>query len=116
MGCPADQRRCIRAYHPEEREQVLSELKRFAEDLNLTEQQKEQLRSCLVESREKLAECITRNPDMSGIDIADQLIEHRAEIRQRVVNFLSPDQLIKWDADALQHRLVVLAGRDDGPV
>ena len=51
---------------------------------------------------------------MSAADIIDQVIEHRAEIRQRVVNFLSPDQVIKWDADALQHRLVVLAERDDG--
>ena len=39
----------------EEREQVVSELKRFAHDLNLTDQQKERLQTALVEGREKIA-------------------------------------------------------------
>jgi periplasmic protein CpxP/Spy len=60
----------------EEREQVVSELKRFARDLNLTDQQRERLQTALVEAREKIA-----------------------EIRQRISSFLSPDQLTKWNAE-----------------
>jgi periplasmic protein CpxP/Spy len=83
----------------EEREQVASELKRFAHDLNLTDQQKERLQSALVEAREKVAEYMKSHPGTSRADIIAKVKEHRAEIRQRVVNFLSPDQLTKWDAE-----------------
>ena len=83
----------------EEREQVVSELKRFAHDLNLTDQQKEKLQSALVEARERLAEYRKKNPNMSRADIVAQVKEHRDEIRQRISNFLSPDQLTKWNAE-----------------
>jgi transcription initiation factor TFIIIB Brf1 subunit/transcription initiation factor TFIIB len=39
-----------------EREEVATELKRFASDLNLTDDQKEKLRGALTEAREKIAE------------------------------------------------------------
>jgi periplasmic protein CpxP/Spy len=83
----------------EEREQVASELKRFAHDLNLTDQQKERLHSALVEAREKVTEYMKSHPNTSRADIIAKVKEHRTEIRQRVVNFLSPDQLTKWDAE-----------------
>jgi predicted HTH transcriptional regulator len=83
----------------EEREQVASELKRFAHDLNLNDQQKEKLQSALVEAREKVAEYLKKNPNTTRADIMAKVKEHRAEIRQRVVNFLSPEQLTKWDAE-----------------
>jgi periplasmic protein CpxP/Spy len=83
----------------EEREQVVSELKRFARDLNLSDQQKERLQSALVEAREKVAEHVKTNPHMTRADIVARVKEHRAEIRQRVANFLSPEQLTKWDAE-----------------
>ena len=40
----------------EQREQVATELKRFAGDLNLNDQQKEKLHSALAEGREKIGE------------------------------------------------------------
>jgi hypothetical protein len=83
----------------EEREQVVSELKRFAKDLNLTDQQREKLQSSLVEARERLSEYLKRNPNTSRSDIATKVMAHRDEIRQRVANFLSPDQLTKWNAE-----------------
>ena len=46
----------------EEREQVVSELKRFGKDLNLTDQQKEKLQSALVEAREKIADYLKAHP------------------------------------------------------
>jgi hypothetical protein len=95
----------------EEREQVVSELKRFAKDLNLTDEQKEKLQHSLMEGRERIAEYLKAHPNTSRADIVTKVKEHRAEIRQRVVSFLSPEQLTKWDAEAakakefLGHRL-----------
>ena len=83
----------------QEREQVMSELKRFGQDLNLNDQQKEKLQSALVEAREKVADYLKSHPNTSRADIIAHVKEHRAEIRQRVVNFLTPDQLTKWDAE-----------------
>jgi hypothetical protein len=84
----------------EERDQVASELKRFAHDLNLTDEQKEKLHSNLGEAREKIAQYLRENPNTSRADIIAKVQEHRAEIRRRVVSFLSSDQLTKWDAEA----------------
>jgi anti-sigma regulatory factor (Ser/Thr protein kinase) len=83
----------------EEREQVMGELKRFGHDLNLTDQQRERLQTALVEARERVADYLKKNPNTTRADIIAKVKEHRAEIRQRVVNFLSPDQLTKWDAE-----------------
>jgi periplasmic protein CpxP/Spy len=88
----------------EEREQVVSELKRFGQELNLTEQQREKLQTALVEAREKVADYLKKNPNTSKADVIAKVKEHRAEIRQRVVNFLSPDQLTKWDAEMAKAR------------
>jgi periplasmic protein CpxP/Spy len=83
----------------EEREQVVSELKRFAHDLNLNDQQKEKLQTALMEAREKLAEYLKKNPSTSRTDIVAHVKEHRDQIRQRLSNFLTPDQLTKWNAE-----------------
>ena len=82
---------------PEEREQVANELKRFAGDLNLTDDQKEKLRVALTEAREKIAEYLQQNPNTTKADIISKVVANRDAIRQRVVSFLSPEQLKKWD-------------------
>ena len=89
----------------EEREQVAAELKRFAHDLKLNDQQKEKLQSALVEAREKVAEYLQKNPGTTRADIIAKVKDHRAEIRQRVVNFLTPDQLTKWDAEVAKAKV-----------
>ena len=81
----------------EEREQVATELKRFASDLNLTDDQKEKLRVALTEAREKIAEYMQQNPTTTKADIISKVVANRDAIRQRVVSFLSPEQLKKWD-------------------
>lgn len=81
----------------EEREQVANELKRFAGDLNLTDDQKEKLRVALSEAREKIAEYMQQNPNTTKADVIAKVLANRDAIRQRVVNFLSPEQLKKWD-------------------
>jgi predicted HTH transcriptional regulator len=82
-----------------EREEVATELKRFASDLNLTDDQKEKLRVALTEAREKIAEYLQENPNTTKADVVNKVVANREAIRQRVVNFLSPEQLEKWDAE-----------------
>jgi protein CpxP len=83
----------------EQREQVATELKRFAGNLNLTDEQKEKLHAALAEGREKVAEYLKNNPNATKADIIAKVKGHRDEIRQRVVRFLSPEQLTKWDSE-----------------
>jgi len=88
----------------EQREQVATELKRFAGDLNLTDDQKEKLHTALAEGREKVAEYVKNNPNSTGADIVAKVKGQRDEIRQRVVKFLSPEQLTKWDSEIAKGR------------
>ena len=46
----------------EQREQVATELKRFAADIDLNEEQKEKLRAALVEGRERVGEYLKAHP------------------------------------------------------
>jgi|SRR5215831_13297071 len=83
----------------DQREQVATELKRFAGDLNLTDEQKEKLQAALTEAREKIGEYLKNNPNTTKADIIAKVKAHRDEIRQRVVKFLNPEQLSKWDSE-----------------
>ena len=82
---------------PVEREEVATELKRFASDLNLTDDQKEKLGVALTEAREKIAEYLKQNPNTTKADVISKVVANRDAIRQRVVSFFSPEQLKKWD-------------------
>jgi protein CpxP len=82
-----------------ERERVATELKQFSRDLNLTDQQKEKLHAALTEAREKVDEYLKKNPNTTKAEIISKVKANRAEIRERVVAFLNPDQLSKWDAE-----------------
>jgi hypothetical protein len=53
----------------DQREQVATELKRFAGDLNLTDEQKEKLHAALAEGREKVEEYLKNNPNTTKADI-----------------------------------------------
>ena len=88
----------------EQREQVATELKRVAGDLNLTDDQKEKLHAALAEGREKVGEYLKNNPNATKADIIAKVKAHRDEIRQRVVKFLSPEQLTKWDSEIAKGR------------
>ena len=83
----------------EQREQVATELKRFAGDLNLTEQQKEKLQATLAEEREKVGNYLKSHHNTTKAEIVAQVKEHRTEIHQRVAAFLNPEQLSKWDSE-----------------
>jgi predicted HTH transcriptional regulator len=83
----------------EQLEMVANDLKRVAVELNLSPDQKDKLRTCLGEAYEKVQEYVKANPNVSREDLAHKVAENRTSIRQRLVNFLSPDQLSTWDAE-----------------
>ena len=82
---------------PEQREQVAVELKRFAADLNLSNEQKEKLQSALAEGRERVGEYLKTHPNTTKAEIVAKVKEHRGEIHDRIAKFLNPEQLGKWD-------------------
>ena len=84
---------------PEAVQAVQNELKRFATDLNLSEDQKTRLKSALEGARERLDEIRKNNPDITKADVIAKLKEARGPLRERVVAFLTPEQLTKWDAE-----------------
>src|ERR1700745_964665 len=84
---------------PEVREQVANELKQFAGDLNLSDEQKEKLRGFLSEAHERLQDYRKQNPNATKEDLLRKVAENRSEIRERLTKFLTPEQLTKWDAE-----------------
>ncbi|HXI42270.1 MAG TPA: hypothetical protein VNH83_19965 [Bryobacteraceae bacterium] len=83
----------------EHREQVATELKRFAADIDLTEEQKEKLHSALAQGREKVGEYMKTYPNTTKAEIVAKVKEHRGEIHERIAKFLNPEQLDKWDRE-----------------
>ena len=83
---------------PEQRNQVAAELKRFGTDLQLTDDQKSKLQDFLTEARGKVAQYQQANPSATRADMIKQVAANRDQLRQRLVNFLTPEQLQKWDA------------------
>jgi hypothetical protein len=83
----------------EQRDVVANELKRFGADLNLSEEQKQKLHTFMTEASEKVHEYRQQNPNATREDLAKKLIDNRAYLRERLVNFLTPEQLVKWDAE-----------------
>jgi predicted HTH transcriptional regulator len=84
---------------PEQQDQIVAEVKRFSADLQLSADQKEKLQTSMVEARTKLSDYLKEHPNTTKADIVKEVAAHRDQIRQRVVNFLSPEQLKKWDAE-----------------
>ena len=89
---------------PEEREQVAAELKRFGADLQLSDDQKARLQEFLTEARAKVADYLKANPNAKRADVIREVAAHRDQLRQRLVNFLTPEQLTKWDAEVAKAR------------
>ena len=84
---------------PEELNNIAVELKRLGSELNLTDQQKEGLKTFLTEKYEKLQEYRKENPNISKEDIAQYIAKNRSAGREKLEKFLTPEQLTKWDAE-----------------
>ena len=84
---------------PEEREKVAEELKQFATSLSLSDDQKQKLHNFLTDAREKVQAYRRDNPNASPQDLVNHVAANRSTLRERLVNFLTPEQLTKWDAE-----------------
>ena len=83
----------------EQREQVATEVKRFAADLHLSEEQKEKLHTALAEGRERVGEYLKAHPNTTKAEIVAKVKEHRGQIHERIAKFLDSEQLGKWDSE-----------------
>jgi periplasmic protein CpxP/Spy len=81
----------------EARQAVQAELKRFAGELNLSDDQKNKLQTALENARERIEEIRQANPDITKADVIAKLKSVRTTARERLVQFLTPEQLVKWD-------------------
>ena len=84
---------------PEELNNIANELKRLGGELNLSDNQKEQLRTFLTDKYEQLQEYRKNNPNISKEDIAQYIAKNRAAGREKLEKFLTPEQLKTWDAE-----------------
>ncbi len=84
---------------PEVTQAIQNEVRTFATDLNLSDEQKARLKTALEGARYKIEEIKKARPDISKEDVMAKLKEARAPLRQRVEAFLTPEQLTKWDAE-----------------
>ena len=86
----------------EQRDQVAAEVKSFAANLHLSSDQKEKLQTAFQDAREKLGDYMKDHRGITKADIAKEVIGRRDKIRQRVVNFLNPEQLKTWDSEIVK--------------
>jgi len=83
----------------EQGQMIRNELKRFAGDLNLSEEQKTKLHEQLAFAAGTLYEYKKSHPNVTRQDIIKAVGSHRAELREGLERFLDPEQLKKWDAE-----------------
>jgi ribosomal protein L9 len=84
---------------PEQRDQVIAEAGKFATNLHLSNDQKEKLQNAFTDARSKVGDYLKDHPSITKTDIVKQVAGQRDQIRQRVVSFLTPDQLKMWDSE-----------------
>ena len=78
---------------PEEVSNIAAELKRLGAELNLSDSQKDQLKSFLTEKYEQLQEYRKQNPNLSKEDVTKYIAKNREAGRQKLEKFLTPEQL-----------------------
>jgi len=83
----------------EQRDAVVGELENIGASLNLSDDQKQKLQAFMTEASEKLHEYRQQNPNATQQDLIKKVMDNRATLRQRLVNFLTPAQLTKWDSE-----------------
>ena len=78
---------------PEQRDAVVSEVKRIGSLMNLSDDQKRKLQDFTSEASEKLQEYKQQHPNASQQDLVKKIADNRTVIRQRLAGFLTPEQL-----------------------
>lgn len=87
---------------PRTTDAVATELKRLAQELKLSDSQKEQLRTHLADRHAKLQEFMQQNPNIAKRDLIEKITSIRSSVREQIVKFLTPQQLEKWDAEVAE--------------
>src|SRR3974377_1198315 len=95
---------------PEELNNIANELKRLGGELNLSDDQKEQLRTFLTDKYEQLQEYRKNNPNISKEDIAQYIAKNRAAGREKLEKFLTPAQLNTRDAEVAKAKALLRQG------
>lgn len=80
-----------------QRQQVANELKKFATDLNLSDDQKNRLRGMLEQAKGKVQAYRTANPNASPADTLKAVAQNRDQIREVLSKVRSADRMSKWD-------------------
>lgn len=88
----------------EQLDAVTTELKRFAGDLNLSDPQKETLKTFLADKHAQLEQFKRQNPQISRAELIQKIASIRGTLREQVITFLTPQQLVKWDAEVAKAR------------
>ena len=83
----------------EQAQAIGNELRRIGGELNLSDEQKTKLRERMAFAAGRLHEYKKSHPEVTRQDIVRAVGSHRAELRQGLERFLSPEQLKKWDAE-----------------
>lgn len=90
--------------NPELRDKLTGEMKQISTSLSLTEGQKQKLQEFLSNAYQKMQEYKQDNPGASMEDLVRKVAENRDSLRQRLVSFLTPEQLTKWDSEIAKAR------------
>src|SRR5215467_3704513 len=83
----------------EQAQAIRNEIKRFAGDLNLSDEQKTKLHERMTFAAGRLYEYKKSHPDVTREDIIKAVGCDRAELREGLERFLTPDQLRTWDTE-----------------
>jgi periplasmic protein CpxP/Spy len=83
----------------EQAQAIRNELKRFAGDLNLSDEQRTKLHERVAFAAGRLHEYKKSHPEVTRQDIIKAIGSRRTELREGLERFLTPEQLKKWDAE-----------------
>ena len=86
----------------EQGQMIRNELKRFAGDINLSDEQKTKLHERLAFAAGRLFEYKKSHPEVTRQDIIKAIGSRRTELREALERFLNPEQLKKWDAEVAE--------------
>jgi Spy/CpxP family protein refolding chaperone len=77
------------------RAQLRNRMEKLAQELNLTPDQKQQLKPVLQEQAQKLR-ALRANKSLTQAQKGQQLVAIRQDLVARIKTILTPDQLAKW--------------------
>src|SRR5439155_23582779 len=83
----------------EQGQMIGNELRRFERDINRSDEQKTKLHERLAFAAGRLFEYKKSHPEVTRQDIIKAVGSRRAELREGLERFLTPEQLKKWDVE-----------------